>query len=153
MVLPLLLGAALAGCGDESGPDGEGATGGEAPAETASRAPDSPDGGPPDRAEDQDTDEQRTVAEPLLRQFRAIEAGDARTACAEFSRAGRESFERDFAQFGEDEVRCEDFILDLRVPAGELTRVEREGDRATVVWDETLRYVVELVEGSWKLAE
>ena len=154
MLVPLLLGAALLGCGGgESGPDEAPPADVDAPPETGTRTNVDPrDADQADRAEDQDADEQRTVAQPLLRQFRAIEAGDAREACAQFSREGRESFERDFAQFVEGDVRCEDLILDLRIPAGELTHVEREGDRATVVWDETLRYEVELVDGSWKLA-
>lgn len=156
-----LAAAALAGCGgddDESAaPDraGENTSPTEAPDAAAPGRPDERPPGEPDG--DADTApaggrEERAAAAPLLRQFRAIREGDARKACAQFSPTGRRNLERDVGGFGEGDASCEDVILDLRVPEGEVSRVEIRGDRGTVFFGGELEYDVERVDGEWKLS-
>lgn len=156
MLVTVLLVTVLAACGDDEGaePGADGAA--SAPAQGQAEPAPSDDTAAAPRA-DTSADrragpEERQASEPVLRQFRAIEAGDARTACAQFSPAGRRAFERDFATLGEETGSCEDFILGLRVPALEVTGVALDGDRARVVLEGGLEYVLERVGGSWKLA-
>ena len=151
-VVTVLAGVALAGCGGDDEPaapeqGGDATSGTEAPSTVAPTRPDEASAGGRDAGEDE-----RAAATPLVRQFRAIRDGNARQACAQFSAGGRRSFERNLGGLADGGGSCEDVILHLQVPEGDVTGVEIDGDRARVVVGGELEYDVERIDGEWKLA-